>query len=418
MRTGCSTPSSPWSAGWSATGTTSATSPTSTPTGTAARSSSIRSSYPLATMSTGRQDNVQTSPRPATPAWTSPSSAATRSTGRRAGRTLPTVLRRHSGRWSRSRKAMPPRRAAASTGTATTNSPATRTRTPGPGSGARPLPGHDGGLPENGLTGQISWVNSTTAIQVPAAYATNRIWRNTSIAGASGTTALEASTLGYEWDGYRPEFATAYPAGPHRAVRDDSAGATHQLSLYRDPESNALVFGAGTVQWAWGLDGVHDRGSSDEDPRMQQATVNLLSDMGAQPGSLQVGAGARWSAGRRRPRRPPSPSPTAGDTVPGGDITVSGTAADTGGIVASVEVSVDGGTTWQKATGTTAWSHTFSAPEGTRHGRRHGPSTMRPISARRRASVSTSRRRPARARSSRRQRRAPRTTTRALSSSA
>ena len=33
--------------------------------------------------------------------------------------------------------------------------------------------GHDGGRPENELTGQISWVNSTTAIQVPAAYAAN-----------------------------------------------------------------------------------------------------------------------------------------------------------------------------------------------------------------------------------------------------
>ena len=29
--------------------------------------------------------------------------------------------------------------------------------------------------------------------------------------------------------------------------------ATHHLTLYRAP-SGALVFGAGTVQWAWGLD--------------------------------------------------------------------------------------------------------------------------------------------------------------------
>ena len=34
--------------------------------------------------------------------------------------------------------------------------------------------------------------------------------------------------------------------------------ATHSLTLYRAP-SGALVFGAGTVQWSWGLDDDHDR---------------------------------------------------------------------------------------------------------------------------------------------------------------
>ena len=223
--------------------------------------------------------------------------------------------------------------------------------------------GHDGGLPENSLSGQISWVNSTTAIQVPAAYSTNRFWRNTSIVGATGTTTLEGSTLGYEWDGYRPEFASTYPPGRVVMSETNDTGATHQLSLYRDPESNALVFGAGTAQWAWGLDGTHDEGGSSEDPRMQQATVNLLSDMGLQPGTLQAGLVAGGPVDGTAPTAAIT-SPTAGDTLPGNGITVSGTAADTGGIVASVEVSVDGGATWQKATGTSNWSHTFSAAEG------------------------------------------------------
>ncbi len=34
--------------------------------------------------------------------------------------------------------------------------------------------------------------------------------------------------------------------------------ATHNLSLYRDAESGALVFGAGTVFWSWGLSDEHD----------------------------------------------------------------------------------------------------------------------------------------------------------------
>ena len=42
----------------------------------------------------------------------------------------------------------------------------------------------------------------------------------------------------------------------------------------------ARVFGAGTIQWAWGLDGTHDRGTPSPDARVQQATVNLLADMG------------------------------------------------------------------------------------------------------------------------------------------
>ena len=55
---------------------------------------------------------------------------------------------------------------------------------------------------------------------------------------------------------------------------------THHLTLYRAP-SGALVFGAGTVQWSWGLD--NGAGTGNTDTAMQQATVNLFADMGAQP---------------------------------------------------------------------------------------------------------------------------------------
>ena len=50
---------------------------------------------------------------------------------------------------------------------------------------------------------------------------------------------------------------------------------THKLSLYRH-SSGALVFGAGTVQWSWGLDGAHWGGSTTTSTEMQQATVNFL----------------------------------------------------------------------------------------------------------------------------------------------
>jgi len=66
--------------------------------------------------------------------------------------------------------------------------------------------------------------------------------------------------------------------------------ATHHLTLYR-ASSGALVFGAGTIYWAWGLDSIHAIPGAPTDPNMQQATVNLLADMGSQPATLQSGLG-------------------------------------------------------------------------------------------------------------------------------
>ncbi len=98
-RTGSSTQSTRWFAGSSATATTSATSPTSTPIGTAANCSITRSSCPWATTSTGLARSAATSRPLARPACTWLSSAATRSTGRHAGRAVSSPRREspHSG---------------------------------------------------------------------------------------------------------------------------------------------------------------------------------------------------------------------------------------------------------------------------------------------------------------------------------
>ena len=164
-------------------------------------------------------------------------------------------------------------------------------------------PEADGGRPENSVTGTIWTVNSgTTAITVPASMAALRFWRNTRVASlSSGVAILGTNTLGYEWDedldnGARPDglmhLSSTMVDGVEKILDfGQTVGvgmATHSLTLYRH-DSGALVFGAGTVQWSWGLDGNHDRGASPPDEAMQQATVNLLADMGAQPGSLQSG---------------------------------------------------------------------------------------------------------------------------------
>src|SRR5215467_9415878 len=168
-------------------------------------------------------------------------------------------------------------------------------------------PPGDGGRPENALTGTIFMVNrGSAAITVPAAYSKLRFWRNTAVASlGAGQVTLGAQTLGYEWDedldnGARPagDFDLSSTTVSVPELLQDygntySAGtAVHHLTLYRS-SGGGLVFGAGTVQWSWGLDVNHDiipdTGPTTPDPNMRQATVNVLGDMGAQPATLQTG---------------------------------------------------------------------------------------------------------------------------------
>ena len=219
---------------------------------------------------------------------------------------------------------------------------------------------HDGGQPENALSGQISWGDSTTSIEVPSEFSSLRFWRNTSVADLQSgqTETLPYGTLGYEFDWEQAAYADSNPPGRITLSETTVGDKTHKMSLYR-ADSGALVFGAGTVQWSWGLDSVHDRGSEPEDPSMQQATVNLLSDMGVQPQTLQSGLVAGGALDTTAPTATID-SPVDGATIPGGNVTVSGTAADTGGIVAAIEVSLDNGITWNRATGTETWSYSFN----------------------------------------------------------
>jgi hypothetical protein len=130
------------------------------------------------------------------------------------------------------------------------------------------------------------------------------------------------------------------------------------MTLYRAP-SGALVFGAGTVQWSWGLGDP----SLTPDRNMQQATVNLFGDMKVQPYSLLSGLLAASPSTDTSAPTSTITSPAGGSTVgDGGKVTITGTASDTGGgVVAGVEVSTDGGATWHPASGTTSWSYTWTA---------------------------------------------------------
>ena len=246
-------------------------------------------------------------------------------------------------------------------------------------------PPADGGKPQNALTGQLFAVNSgTTDITVPSQYSKLRFWRGTRVAtlGSGQSTTLDqgVGTLGYEWDvdadnGYRPAglmdlssttSSSAELFTDYGGTTQLNSTATHHLTLYRAP-SGALVFGAGTVQWVWGLD--NGAGTGNTDSAMQQATVNLFADMGAQPTTLISGLTAATASADTAAPTSSISAPSQGATVSDGSaVTISGTAADSGGgVVAGVEVSTDGGTTWHPATTMSAantsvtWTYSWTA---------------------------------------------------------
>ncbi len=217
-------------------------------------------------------------------------------------------------------------------------------------------------------------------IQVPYSDSQMRLWRNTAIASLApnGTYSMPKGTLGYEWDvdmdnGSRPAGLFQVASSTHNLTVDylldqgatyGAGTATHHMTEYRAP-SGALVFGSGTVDWSWGLNSNHDNpfnfATPNPDPNMQQATVNLFADMGVQPATLQSGLMAAQKSTDTTPPVSNITSPASGQTVSTGTpVTISGTASDSGGIVASVEVSADGGTTWHPATGRATWSYSWT----------------------------------------------------------
>jgi hypothetical protein len=253
-------------------------------------------------------------------------------------------------------------------------------------------PQGDAGKPENALTGTIFQVDDFREDQILIPYPMTqlRFWRNTPTVAATApgnSGSLVKNYLGYEWDespstGYYGKFR---PAGQiHLSLTTVSVNsylldyghtegpgiATHSLSLYRHP-SGALVFGAGTVMWSWGLDADHDPDPKDTkptptDPNVKQAMVNLLSDyMGLSAGSPQPGLVFNFPPLDTTAPISTITSPTNGASVTQNQtVTITGTSQDptvngVAGVVAGVEVSTDG-TTWQPAT-ITSWnpaSHT------------------------------------------------------------
>lgn len=250
----------------------------------------------------------------------------------------------------------------------------------------------DAGRPENGLSGQTSWLERSIPLVVPETFKNLRFWRNTEVATLSsgGSASLGPKILGYEWDYEQEKFRDQYPKGRvlmsstsitgdgNCCAFQDNGNSnanfntengrvyTHKLSLYRH-SSGALVFGAGTINWSWGLEGDHDVEGSTELPAIQQATVNLFAEMDVQPATLQSGLVLASNSNDNTAPGVVITSPVTNTNVGQGKaITITGTATETGGgVVAGVEVSIDGGVTWNVAdvqgvlSGTVNWSYSF-----------------------------------------------------------
>ena len=256
----------------------------------------------------------------------------------------------------------------------------------------------EGPWPENALTGTLFTVNAwrNDPLMVDAEFADLRFWRNTEVARLRPGERYVSikGILGHEWDsdidnGFRPPglfrlSATTidnlqYCVHPGRGC--ETGSATHNATMYRH-ENGALVFDTGTLQWPWGLDAHHDTetGVPPErqngmdtrvgvDPNgpdlvLQQATLNVFADMGVQPATIQSDLVPSTASTDDVPPTSSFEAPSGPDPE-SGMMTISGTASDAGGgVVAAVEVSLDGGMTWRPARGRTSWSYAWD-PDST-----------------------------------------------------
>ncbi|TBA94792.1 DUF4082 domain-containing protein [Rhizobium ruizarguesonis] len=234
-----------------------------------------------------------------------------------------------------------------------------------------------GQQPENALTGTMFQVDSyrQDTISIPYDYSNLRFWRNTDVSQLTEgeTYNLVQNLLGYEWDsdvenGFRPDGLinlSLSSVSVDTYLRDygatiGSAVATHSLTMYR-AESGALVFGAGTVFWSWGLSDNHQGPATSTDRNVQQAMVNMFADMGIQPTTLDASLIlATQSTDTLKPTSSVTSPIVGASFLEGQHVTITGTAQDFGGgVIAGVEVSTDGGQHWFKATGRESWSYNW-----------------------------------------------------------
>lgn len=159
-----------------------------------------------------------------------------------------------------------------------------------------------GRQPENLLTGttfRMNGIFDRTFSVDASVYSSSPFWRNTTV--AQGTNLSVGGIIGFEADDYEPPVdATAVRlsttvidiSGSRADDNGENYGGSgnldHGLVLFQRA-GQGVTLGMGTCQWSWGLDDFHDRGGSFSNNAIKQSTINILSDMGAQPSYVEHG---------------------------------------------------------------------------------------------------------------------------------
>jgi len=244
--------------------------------------------------------------------------------------------------------------------------------------------------PENSLLGSMyvgdndNWNYPFTIPATNAAgeYAGSRVWRNTGISKTQSTT-IGSNLNGWEWDTIptQPQYLSREPAGVKRVSLTDVGTAPSPPEFIQDEglmyafspppgqsssvsaveytaPGGAHVFSAGTIQWSWGLaphylnapsgETFEDPPVDSSDPRIQQATYNILADDGVEPGT-PTGV---IIDGNEPPQASFTVSPNPAAT--GSPVTFDASASkDVDGTISKYEWDLDGNGSYETSTGTT-----------------------------------------------------------------
>jgi N,N-dimethylformamidase beta subunit-like protein/Big-like domain-containing protein len=158
--------------------------------------------------------------------------------------------------------------------------------------------------PENALTGAM-YVGDDNGrffpLRVSAEEGRDPLWRHTGLdRQAPGTFAdVGASLVGWEWDarvpnGAEPPGVRTLASSPATGelIQDDgnhtTPGSATAMMVAHTAASGALVVATGTNQWGRGL-ARSAAGVGEPNPIIQQATTNVLADMGALPETPAAG---------------------------------------------------------------------------------------------------------------------------------
>lgn len=160
-----------------------------------------------------------------------------------------------------------------------------------------------GRRPEWLLTGTDFRMNGVNDFDAPIPknpYGGHKVWGGSALVDGNITL---TRVIGFEADSARPtqpdasvRMLAAYTRNINGMRADDNGqnytgnGDLTWGIVAQRYAGGGLTIGFGTCQWAWTLDGTHDRGTGTEvSLTAQQMTVNMLRDLGAEPVTLMSG---------------------------------------------------------------------------------------------------------------------------------